>query len=202
MFRRRLLLACAGWCLLSCSAGVAGATPTPIYVVITNTPTPTSPATTVPTATLVPSPAPAATVTPLPLPTDVPTATTAVSCAVEAAPFKARVLAVRSAYRPLVDQVYRYTLELVDADFDATRVDRAFADIESIPVPSCVDVGEIIYYFRLLRDTLSPAYIEMKIESNGRYPSAESFARVAGWYAEIVSFEQQIDAILATIPTE
>jgi hypothetical protein len=134
-------------------------------------------------------------------PTVAPTAAT-VSCAAEAAPFKAQVLAVRSAYRPLVDQVYRYTLELVDAEFDASRVDRAFADIESIPIPECVDVGEVIYYFRLMRDTLSPAYIEMNIESNGHYPSPESFTRVKGWYAEIKSFDENIDAILATIPTE
>lgn len=202
-------LLCVIGMLVGCAPAAAVATPTPIYVVVTNTVAPTAPPAPEPTASPAPaapepttSPVPAETATTAPVePTVAPTAAT-VSCAAEAAPFKAQVLAVRSAYRPLVDQVYRYTLELVDAEFDASRVDRAFADIESIPIPECVDVGEVIYYFRLMRDTLSPAYIEMNIESNGHYPSPESFTRVKGWYAEIKSFDENIDAILATIPTE
>lgn len=168
-------------------------TPIPSTTTVpTETPIPT--ATTVPTVTTPP------TATAKPSKTPRPTATVKVSCAAQAAPFKARVLAVRKAYRPLVDKVYSYTLELVDASFDEARVTAAFAGIDSIDVPACVDASEILYSFGLLRDTLLTAFIEMRIESNGRYPSEESFVRVRSWHEEIKTFERNIDELITTIP--
>jgi hypothetical protein len=55
----------------------------------------------------------------------------------------------------LVDHVYNYSLELIDGGYDENKVTNIFAGIDAIVVPSCVDAGEILYYFRLLRDTLS-----------------------------------------------
>jgi hypothetical protein len=209
-----ILSVCVG-----CTSATVVPTPVPIIIVVTNTPPPvtasvtasatasavptqthTPSATTVPTETPIPSATSVPTATIRPSRTPRPTATVKVSCAAQAAPFKARVLAVRKAYRPLVDKVYSYTLELVDANFDEARVTAAFAGIETIEVPACADVGEILYYFRLLRDTLWPAFIEMRIESNGRYPSEESFARVRSWHEEIKSFERNIDELITTIP--
>lgn len=209
-----ILSVCVG-----CTSATVVPTPEPIIIVVTNTPPPvtasvtasatasavptqthTPSATTVPTETPIPSATSVPTATIRPSRTPRPTATVKVSCAAQAAPFKARVLAVRKAYRPLVDKVYSYTLELVDANFDEARVTAAFAGIETIEVPACADVGEILYYFRLLRDTLWPAFIEMRIESNGRYPSEESFARVRSWHEEIKSFERNIDELITTIP--
>lgn len=213
-----LLLLILSVCV-SCAGATVVPTPEPIIIVVTNTPPPatatatasatasavpsqthTPSATTVPTETPIPSATSVPTATIRPSRTPRPTATVKVSCAAQAAPFKARVLAVRKAYRPLVDKVYSYTLELVDANFDEARVTAAFAGIDTIEVPACADVGEILYYFRLLRDTLWPAFIEMRIESNGRYPSEESFARVRGWHEEIKSFERNIDDLITTIP--
>ena len=209
-----ILSVCVG-----CTSATVVPTPEPIIIVVTNTPPPvtasitasatasavptqthTPSATTVPTETPIPSATSVPTATIRPSRTPRPTATVKVSCAAQAAPFKARVLAVRKAYRPLVDKVYSYTLELVDANFDEARVTAAFAGIDTIEVPACADVGEILYYFRLLRDTLWPAFIEMRIESNGRYPSEESFARVRSWHEEIKSFERNIDDLITTIP--
>jgi hypothetical protein len=213
-----LLLLILSVCV-SCAGATVVPTPEPIIIVVTNTPPPatatatasatasavpsqthTPSATTVPTETPIPSATSVPTATIRPSRTPRPTATVKVSCAAQAAPFKARVLAVRKAYRPLVDKVYSYTLELVDANFDEARVTAAFAGIDTIEVPACADVGEILYYFRLLRDTLWPAFIEMRIESNGRYPSEESFARVRSWHEEIKSFERNIDDLITTIP--
>lgn len=213
-----LLLLILSVCV-SCAGAAVVPTPEPIIIVVTNTPPPatatatasatasavpsqthTPSATTVPTETPLPSATTVPTATIRPSKTPRPTATVKVSCAAQAAPFKARVLAVRKAYRPLVDKVYSYTLELVDANFDEARVTAAFAGIDTIEVPACADVGEILYYFRLLRDTLWPAFIEMKIESNGRYPSEESFARVRSWHEEIKTFERNIDELITTIP--
>ncbi|MFN7472192.1 MAG: hypothetical protein ACK5S9_11175 [Roseiflexaceae bacterium] len=213
-----LLLLVLSVCV-SCTSATVVPTPEPIIIVVTNTPPPatatatasatasavpsqthTPSATTVPTETPLPSATTVPTATIRPSKTPRPTATVKVSCAAQAAPFKARVLAVRKAYRPLVDKVYSYTLELVDANFDEARVTAAFAGIDTIEVPACADVGEILYYFRLLRDTLWPAFIEMKIESNGRYPSEESFARVRSWHEEIKTFERNIDELITTIP--
>jgi hypothetical protein len=213
-----LLLLVLSVCV-SCTSATVVPTPEPIIIVVTNTPPPatatatasatasavpsqthTPSATTVPTETPIPSATTVPTATIRPSKTPRPTATVKVSCAAQAAPFKARVLAVRKAYRPLVDKVYSYTLELVDANFDEARVTAAFAGIDTIEVPACADVGEILYYFRLLRDTLWPAFIEMKIESNGRYPSEESFARVRSWHEEIKTFERNIDELITTIP--
>lgn len=212
-------------CCVSCAGGSVVPTPEPIIVVVTSTPAPATATpvatstytavpspTEIPTMTAVPSettvptettPPTATTVpskTPKPSKTPRPTATEKVTCSTQAAPFKARVLAVRKAYRPLVDKVYNYTIELVDASYDEGRVSSAFAGIDSIEVPACADVGEILYYFRLLRDTLEPAFIEMRIESNGHYPSADSFERVRGWHEEIKGFERNIDALIKTIP--
>ena len=216
--RTKLICLTLALCV-SCGSPTVLPTATPIYVVITNTPVPaTMTATTVPspttipsatalptetiipTETLIPTETPVPTQTPRPSKTPQPTAVPVVSCATQAAPFKTRVLAVRKAYRPLVDKVYSYTLELVDANFDEARVTAAFAGIDTIEVPACADVGEILYYFRLLRDTLWPAFIEMKIASNGRYPSEESFARVRSWHEEIKGFERNIDELITTIP--
>jgi hypothetical protein len=213
-----LLLLILSVCV-SCAGATVVPTPEPIIIVVTNTPPPatatatasatasavpsqthTPSATTVPTETPIPSATSVPTATIRPSRTPRPTATVKVSCAAQAAPFKSRVLAVRKAYRPLVDKVYSYTLELVDANFDEARVTAAFAGIDTIEVPACADVGEILYYFRLLRDTLWPAFIEMRIESNGRYPSEESFARVRSWHEEIKSFERNIDELITTIP--
>jgi hypothetical protein len=213
-----LLLLILSVCV-SCAGATVVPTPEPIIIVVTNTPPPatatatasatasavpsqthTPSATTVPTETPIPSATSVPTATIRPSRTPRPTATVKVSCAAQAAPFKSRVLAVRKAYRPLVDKVYSYTLELVDANFDEARVTAAFAGIDTIEVPACADVGEILYYFRLLRDTLWPAFIEMRIESNGRYPSEESFARVRSWHEEIKSFERNIDDLITTIP--
>jgi len=213
-----LLLLILSVCV-SCAGATVVPTPEPIIIVVTNTPPPatatatasatasavpsqthTPSATTVPTETPIPSPTTVPEATIRPSRTPRPTATVKVSCAAQAAPFKSRVLAVRKAYRPLVDKVYSYTLELVDANFDEARVTAAFAGIDTIEVPACADVGEILYYFRLLRDTLWPAFIEMRIESNGRYPSEESFARVRSWHEEIKSFERNIDDLITTIP--
>ena len=213
-----LLLLILSVCV-SCAGAAVVPTPEPIIIVVTSTPpaatatatasatasavpsqTHTPSATTVPTETPIPSATTVPTATIRPSKTPRPTATVKVSCAAQAAPFKARVLAVRKAYRPLVDKVYSYTLELVDANFDEARVTAAFAGIDTIEVPACADVGEILYYFRLLRDTLWPAFIEMKIESNGRYPSEESFARVRSWHEEIKTFERNIDELITTIP--
>ena len=213
-----LLLLILSVCV-SCAGAAVVPTPEPIIIVVTSTPpaatatatasatasavpsqTHTPSATTVPTETPLPSATTVPTATIRPSKTPRPTATVKVSCAAQAAPFKARVLAVRKAYRPLVDKVYSYTLELVDANFDEARVTAAFAGIDTIEVPACADVGEILYYFRLLRDTLWPAFIEMKIESNGRYPSEESFARVRSWHEEIKTFERNIDELITTIP--
>jgi hypothetical protein len=116
------------------------------------------------------------------------------------ATFKAKILAVRKAYRPLVDHVYNYSIELIDGGYDEADVTSAFAGIDAIVVPSCVDAGEILYYFRLLRDTLGPAYVEMRMESALQYPSQDSFELVAGWYNEMSSFEKNIDALIATLP--
>ena len=204
---------------VSCAGAAVVPTPEPIIIVVTSTPPPaTATATASATASAVPSPTHTPTASTIPTETPIPSATTVptatirpsrtprptatvkVSCAAQAAPFKARVLAVRKAYRPLVDKVYSYTLELVDANFDEARVTAAFAGIDTIEVPACADVGEILYYFRLLRDTLWPAFIEMKIESNGRYPSEESFARVRSWHEEIKTFERNIDELITTIP--
>jgi hypothetical protein len=210
---------------VSCGVREAVPTPEPIIIVVTNTPPPatatatasaiastvpsqthTPSATTVPTETPIPSATsvPTATIPPTatakPSQTPRPTATVKVSCATQAAPFKARVLAVRKAYRPLVDKVYNYTQELVDASFDEARVTTAFAGIDSIDVPACVDASEILYSFGLLRDTLMTAFIEMRIESNGQYPSEESFARVRSWHEEIKGFERDIDANIKKIP--
>ena len=219
-----LLLLILSVCV-SCAGTTVVPTPEPIIVVVTNTPPPpTSTATASATASAVPSQThtPSATTvpteTPIPSATTVPTATTPptatakpsktprptatvkVSCATQAAPFKARVLAVRKAYRPLVDKVYNYTQELVDASFDEARVTAAFAGIDTINVPACVDASEILYSFGLLRDTLLTAFIEMRIESNGQYPSEESFARVRSWHEEIKGFESDIDANIKKIP--
>jgi len=213
-----LLLLILSVCV-SCAGATVVPTPEPIIIVVTNTPPPatatatasatasavpsqthTPSATTVPTETPIPSATTVPEATIRPSRTPRPTATVKVSCAAQAAPFKSRVLAVRKAYRPLVDKVYSYTLELVDANFDEARVTAAFAGIDTIEVPACADVGEILYYFRLLRDTLWPAFIEMRIESNGRYPSEESFARVRSWHEEIKSFERNIDDLITTIP--
>ena len=213
-----LLLLILSVCV-SCAGAAVVPTPEPIIIVVTSTPpaatatatasatasavpsqTHTPSATTVPTETPIPSATSVPTATIRPSRTPRPTATVKVSCAAQAAPFKSRVLAVRKAYRPLVDKVYSYTLELVDANFDEARVTAAFAGIDTIEVPACADVGEILYYFRLLRDTLWPAFIEMRIESNGRYPSEESFARVRSWHEEIKSFERNIDDLITTIP--
>ena len=210
---------------VSCAGAAVVPTPEPIIIVVTSTPPPaTATATASATASAVPSPTHTPTASTVPTETSIPSATTVptatkpptatakpsktprptatvkVSCAAQAAPFKARVLAVRKAYRPLVDKVYSYTLELVDANFDEARVTAAFAGIDTIEVPACADVGEILYYFRLLRDTLWPAFIEMKIASNGRYPSEESFARVRSWHEEIKGFERNIDELITTIP--
>jgi hypothetical protein len=122
------------------------------------------------------------------------------ACKKEVAAFKAQVLAVRKAYQPLVDDVYNYSIELVSSDYDEAEVTSAFAGIDAIKVPSCVDAGEILYYFRLLRDTLEPAYVEMRIESALQYPSQDSFELVAGWYNEMSGFEKNIDALIATLP--
>lgn len=213
-----LLLLILSVCV-SCAGATVVPTPEPIIIVVTNTPPPatatatasatasavpsqthTPSATTVPTETPIPSATTVPEATIRPSRTPRPTATVKVSCAAQAAPFKSRVLAVRKAYRPLVDKVYSYTLELVDANFDEARVTAAFAGIDTIEVPACAGVGEILYYFRLLRDTLWPAFIEMRIESNGRYPSEESFARVRSWHEEIKSFERNIDDLITTIP--
>ena len=213
-----LLLLILSVCV-SCAGATVVPTPEPIIIVVTNTPPPatatatasatasavpsqthTPSATTVPTETPIPSATTVPEATIRPSRTPRPTATVKVSCAAQAAPFKSRVLAVRKAYRPLVDKVYSYTLELVDANFDEARVTAAFAGIDTIEVPACADVGEILYYFRLLRDTLWPAFIEMRIESNGRYPSEESFARVRSWHEEIKTFERNIDELITTIP--
>ncbi len=219
-----LLLLILSVCV-SCAGAAVVPTHEPIIIVVTSTPPPaTATATASATASAVPSPTHTPTATTVPTETPIPSATTVptatkpptatakpsktprptatvkVSCAAQAAPFKARVLAVRKAYRPLVDKVYSYTLELVDANFDEARVTAAFAGIDTIEVPACADVGEILYYFRLLRDTLWPAFIEMKIASNGRYPSEESFARVRSWHEEIKSFERNIDELITTIP--
>ena len=196
-----------GTLLLSACGAPAASQPTPVVVVIviTNTPPPSATATAVPptpSATLAPSMTPQPSKTPIPTKTSMPTmaVTLTTKCNTELAAFKAQILAVRKAYRPLVEDVYNYSVELLARDYDEADVDSAFAGIDAIAVPSCVDAGEILYYFRLLRDTLGPAYVEMRMESALQYPSQDSFELVAGWYQEIEGFEKDIDALIATLP--
>ena len=196
-----------GTLLFSACGAPAASQPTPVVVVIviTNTPPPSATATAVPptpSATLAPSMTPRPSKTPIPTKTSMPTmaVTLTTKCNTELAAFKAQILAVRKAYRPLVEDVYNYSVELLARDYDEADVDSAFAGIDAIAVPSCVDAGEILYYFRLLRDTLGPAYVEMRIESALQYPSQDSFELVAGWYYEMSGFEKNIDALIATLP--
>jgi hypothetical protein len=196
-----------GTLLLSACGAPAASQPTPVVVVvvITNTPPPSATATAVPptpSATLAPSNTPQPSKTPIPTKTSMPTmaVTLTTKCNTELAAFKAQILAVRKAYRPLVEDVYNYSVELLANDYDEADVDSAFAGIDAIVVPSCVDAGEILYYFRLLRDTLGPAYVEMRIESALQYPNQDSFELVAGWYQEIEGFEKDINALIATLP--
>ena len=196
-----------GTLLLSACSAPAASPPTSVVVVvvITNTPPPSATATALPptpSATLVPSNTPKPSKTPIPSKTSMPTraVTLTTKCNTEVATFKAKILAVRKAYRPLVDHVYNYSIELIDGGYDEADVTSAFAGIDAIVVPSCVDAGEILYYFRLLRDTLGPAYVEMRMESALQYPSQDSFELVAGWYNEMSSFEKNIDALIATLP--
>jgi hypothetical protein len=196
-----------GILLLSACGAPAVSQPTPVVVVvvITNTPPPSATATAVPptpSATLAPSNTPQPSKTPIPTKTSMPTmaVTLTTKCNTELAAFKAQILAVRKAYRPLVEDVYNYSVELLASDYDEADVDSAFAGIDAIAVPSCVDAGEILYYFRLLRDTLGPAYVEMRMESALQYPSQDSFELVAGWYYEMSGFEKNIDALIATLP--
>lgn len=214
--KNRLIWIMLGVVFMSACGLLATPPPTPIVVVVvvvTNTPpqpaTPTAvPATmtAVPaTVTAVPAtrtsrPAPKPSMTAQPTKAATVSPQVLVSCQKEVAAFKLRVLAVRKAYRPLVDDVYNYSIELLANDYDEADVDSAFAGIDTIEVPRCVDAGEILYYFRLLRDTLWPAHIEMRIESALQYPSQDSFALVAGWYQEIEGFERDINALIATLP--
>ena len=208
-----LLVAVIGGLLLTACGMRTPVRPTPIVVVITPQPPATATAmpatipatlslTVTPSLTVTSSLTPKPSKTPIPTKTSMPTmaVTLTTKCNTELAAFKTQILAVRKAYRPLVEDVYNYSVELLANDYDEDEVTSAFAGIDAIVVPSCVDAGEILYYFRLLRDTLGPAYVEMRMESALQYPSQDSFELVAGWYYEMSSFEKNIDALIATLP--
>ena len=94
-----------------------------------------------------------------------------------------------------------YVQRTTVADVDQAQVEALFADLPTIPVPTCVDEApEIINYLGLMRDTLYPAFVEMKVELAMGNPDAQSYARVQGWLDELRTFEREIDARLAALP--
>lgn len=94
-----------------------------------------------------------------------------------------------------------YVQRTAVADVDQSQVETLFADLPTIPAPTCVDEApEIINYLGLMRDTLYPAFVEIKVELVTGNPDAQSYARVHGWIGVLRTFEREINTRLAALP--
>jgi hypothetical protein len=84
---------------------------------------------------------------------------------------------------------------------DPTQVDALFEQLAQINAPLCINEPlEIVSYLGLMRDTLRPGFVEIKVELGYGNPDSESYARVRSWVGELHGFEQEITSRIKSIP--
>jgi hypothetical protein len=77
-------------------------------------------------------------------------------------------------------------------------VNEVFAGLNSLRAPTCADQPtEIVYYLKLMRDTMLPAFVEMRVEIAFGEPSTASRRLVYDWVVEVVEFDTEIGKLLA-----
>lgn len=84
---------------------------------------------------------------------------------------------------------------------DPTQVDALFEQLALINAPLCIDEPlEIVSYLGLMRDTLRPGFVELKVELANGNPDNQSYARVSSWISELHGFEKEITSRIKSMP--
>ncbi len=166
-------------------------------------PTATATETVVPTDTPVPTETIPPTKTRVPTETPVPTATVdrISACKKELAPFIQKATQMRKDAGVLANVMAYYVQEIYLPGTSEGAVNEVFAGLNGMRVPTCADQPtEIAYYLKLMRDTMIPAFVEMRVEIAFGSPSAASRRVVYDWVVEVVEFDKEIGRLLAQMP--
>jgi hypothetical protein len=123
------------------------------------------------------------------------------ACKKELAPFIQKATQMRKDAGVLANVMAYYVQEIYLPGTSKGAVNEVFAGLNSVRVPTCADQPtEIVYYLKLMRDTMLPAFVEMEVEIAFGSPSAASRRLVYDWVVEVVEFDTEIGKLLAQLP--
>ena len=115
--------------------------------------------------------------------------------------FTAQVEPLYQTAQTHVDTLEAYVQRAPLSGVDPVQIDTLFASLETIDAPLCIDEPlEMIDRLRLMRDTLRPGFVELKVELAYGNPDAASYARVQGWIDELQRFESDLNARFTSMP--
>ena len=96
----------------------------------------------------------------------------------------------------LANNMSQYADYGLKSSFSTSFVERTFAGLNSISVPSCADQPtEIVYNLGLIRDTMLPAYIEMDMGGG----TSSSRSDVGRWRDKVEGLLRDVNRLMGQI---
>ena len=124
-----------------------------------------------------------------------------VTCENDVTVFTRQIQAIFEGAQAQTDILEAYVQKASITGVDPTQVDALFEQLAQIKAPLCINEPlEIVSYLGLMRDTLRPGFVEVKVELAYGNPDSQSYARVRSWVSELHGFEQEITSRIKSMP--
>jgi len=123
------------------------------------------------------------------------------TCKNDVTAFTPQIQAIFEGAQAQTDILEAYVQKASITGVDPTQVDTLFEQLAQINAPLCINEPlEIVSYLGLMRDTLRPGFVELKVELAHGNPDSQSYARVRSWVGELHGFEQEITSRIKSMP--